>query len=309
MQRTLTFWTVSRHAIGLAQYPFGPSDRVEFSAGFQRVSFHAETDERVFNPFTGEQLAQESRDAPACGDSLSIRRDLCRPEAMNEFRGTAALVHDRTVLGPTGPLAGSRYRFEASPSFGTLNYVSVLGDWRGYQRLAGPVTFALRGLHFGRYLEDAEDERLTRLFLGYPSLIRGYDDGSFSLTRCPTDEPLETCSEVTVFDRLFGSRLAVANAELRLSLFGPVGVLGYSFLPADLIGFFDAGLAWANDQPSTANDERAWFLGGDRKPLTSAGAGIRINLLGFALGELYWVKPFQRSLRNGYFHFTLSTGF
>jgi len=186
----------------------------------------------------------------------------------------------------------------------------VLGDWRGYLRLARPLTFATRALHYGRYLSGAEDQRLGQLFLGYSSLLRGYDNGSFSLSRCPNGQRAESCSEVVVYDQLFGSRLALANAELRLSMFGPTGVLGYGFLPVDLIGFLDAGLAWSDDRASTTDtDERAWFLGGDRDPLTSAGAGLRLNLLGFAMAELVWVRPFDRPLRRGYLSFNLTSAF
>jgi outer membrane protein assembly factor BamA len=241
---------------------------------------------------------------------LSIRQSLCRPESLSLFRGSAALVHDRSLLGPTGPIGGTRYRLEVSPSFGTLDYLGVLGDWRGYLRIASPLTAGIRLLHYGRYLSGAEDQRLSRLFLGYPSLIRGYDNGSFSVSRCPEGAPAEACSEIRVYDELFGSRLAVAKGELRLSLFGPVGVLGRGFLPADLVGFYDAGLAWSTDQEETPGlDERAWFQGGDREPLTSAGGGIRFNLLGFALAEVYWVRPFERPLRGGYLTFSLNSGF
>ncbi|HET9512491.1 MAG TPA: hypothetical protein VFO95_01080, partial [Gemmatimonadales bacterium] len=136
LQQTARFWNVSRHAIALMQYPFSTSTRLELSGGFERLSFDAETENLLFDPFTGEELDRSAQEAPECGDSLSVRQRLCRPAAMNLFRGSAALVHDRSLMGPTGPIGGTRYRLEVSPSFGTLDYMGVLGDLRGYLRIA-----------------------------------------------------------------------------------------------------------------------------------------------------------------------------
>ena len=43
--------------------------------------------------------------------------------------------------------------------------------------------------------------------------------------------------------------------------------------------------------------------------VTSAGAALRANLLGFAIGELDLVKPFQRSQKGWYLDFSLIPGF
>jgi Tol biopolymer transport system component len=310
VQETSTFWNVSRHAFALLQYPFSTSTRLELSGGFQRVSFDAETEVRVFDIRTGQVISESDTPAPVCGDSLSLQQRFCRPGSMSLFQGAAALVHDRSLMGPTGPIGGTRYRLEVSPTFGTVNFMGVLGDWRGYWRMASPLTLGVRAMHYGRYLDGAEDHRLQRLFLGYQSLIRGYDNGSFSVGRCPPMATGNNCSEIRVYQELFGSKIAVANAELRLSLFGPVGVIGSRILPLDLVGFFDAGLAWSANQSETPlTDERAWFLGGDREPLTSVGVGLRFNLLGFAIAEVDWVRPFQRPLRSGYITFGFNTAF
>ena len=73
-------------------------------------------------------------------------------------------------------------------------------------------------------------ERLPRLFLGYSGLVRGYDPGSFESTECGI-EPDGSCP---AFDRLIGSKIALANAEMRVplwSLFGGSGMTSVTGSP------------------------------------------------------------------------------
>jgi hypothetical protein len=58
--------------------------------------------------------------------------------------------------------------------------------------------------------------------------------------------------------------------------------------------FGDAGLAWRDDIPESAADENAFFLGGDRRPLTSAGGLARMNFFGFMIIEANYAYAFQR---------------
>ncbi len=73
-------------------------------------------------------------------------------------------------------------------------------------------------------------------------LVRGYDPGSFDPSDCgPRVSNSNACP---VFDRLLGSRIAVANAEVRVPLLGFLGVIpSRSVPPVDLAPFFDAGIA------------------------------------------------------------------
>lgn len=304
----IRFWEIQRPVIGVLQYPFSRVLRLELGAGFQQTAYDLQIDQQAFDRFTGRRLLDRTVDAPACGDTLTFREDFCEPSALNQFLGTTALVFDNALRGPTGPLAGQRYRLEVTPYTGTVTYVTGLADYRRYLMPVQPITLAGRILHFGRYGGDADDNRLRRLFLGFPSLIRGYDAGSFNVRNCPPDQPLEECSEIGVFRDLFGTRLAVANAELRIPLLGPIGTLSSSsdIPPLDLIGFFDAGIAWTSDeleQPSFITDA------GQRDILTSAGVGLRVNLFGFAIGELDWVHPFERPDRGSYVAFYLTPAF
>ncbi|MEJ2679572.1 MAG: DPP IV N-terminal domain-containing protein, partial [Gemmatimonadota bacterium] len=295
VQQTLWFWEVDRQLVGLLQYPFSRALRLQFSGGYTYTGFTVEQQNQAFDLTTGKRILNQTAHVPACGDSLNFYSTICQPGSLSEGTGAAALVYDNSLMGPTGPVAGARFHIEAAPSFGTLNYMTAVADFREYKRFPGNLTLAGRLMTYGNYGPGSNDFRLSRIFLGYPSLIRGYDYGSFNPNACPSGQALSQCSEYRVLQDLFGTRIAVGNAELRVPLLGPLGLVTKSgnAPPADLVAFYDAGVAW------TANSQ-ATFLGGPRPILTSAGVGLRVNLFGFLLGELDYVDPFQRSLKGPY---------
>jgi outer membrane protein assembly factor BamA len=173
-----------------------------------------------------------------------------RQAAATLFESSAALVYDTSLMGATGPVLGTRYRFEAAPTLGDLSYTTLLADYRRYVMPVAPITVAARVQHVGRYGADAGDTRLLPLVWTTRDLVRGYD----------------------VQDVLTTRRLTVANIEARIPLMGPVGLLSrVSALPLDAIVFADAAKFWNG---GTAN------LGAP-KILRSAGAGIRFNAAGF----------------------------
>ncbi|MFC2169856.1 hypothetical protein ACFLRM_04755 [Acidobacteriota bacterium] len=98
--------------------------------------------------------------------------------------------------------------------------------------------------------------------------------------------------------------MIVANLELRFPLFGVLGIGRgyYGILPMDFVAFVDSGFSWTND-------EQPWFLGGDRKPVFSAGAGLRMNVLGFLVLGVNYVYPFNRPDKGPYFQVTFTSGF
>ena len=165
---------------------------------------------------------------------------------------------------------------------------------------ARPFTFAVRALHYGRYGRDGEDERLSPLFIGYPGLVRGYEDTSFDPGECEANATF-ACP---AFDRLLGSRIAVASAELRFPLLGLFSRSSYyGPFPIEMAFFGDAGTAW------TSNSGRPRYLGGDRDWVRSAGAALRINAFGYAVLELDYVHPFDRPDRGWLWQFNLTPGF
>jgi outer membrane protein assembly factor BamA len=153
-------------------------------------------------------------------------------------------------------------------------------------------------MHYGRYGGNAMDERFYPLFLGYETLLRGYNSSSFGF------------DENDVYSQLFGSKFAVANIELRFPLFGVLGIGRgyYGILPLDFVAFYDAGIAWGYELEGD-KDNKPFFLGGKRKPLTSAGIGVRMNLMGFLIMGFNAVKPFNRPAKDWVFQFTIMPGF
>jgi Tol biopolymer transport system component len=281
----------NRDLQGFISYPFNTAQRVELSAGYSNISFDNELRTQGFDPFTGNQVLDTKENLPA-GRPLSL--------------GTAsgALVYDNSLIGATGPILGQRYRFEATPTVGTLNFVGALADYRRYFMPVRPFTLAMRLMHYGRYGPDAQDSRIQPLFLGWPGLVRGYRVGSFDAAEChPTAANPGGCP---VFDRLLGSRMIVGNIELRFPLFGVLGLGSgyYGALPIDFDIFGDGGVAWNNGETPSLSSS-----GVDRSAVYSAGAGLRFNLFGFAVLEFNAVHPFERPGKNWVWEVNFQQGF
>ncbi len=281
------FKTTYREVSGIAAYPFNRSQRVEFAAGVQNITFAEEIDSAGYNRFTGQVFNSRTHlPPPAPGLNLGV--------------ASAALVHDNAYFGATSPILGSRWRLEITPTFGSLKFVTALADYRRYVMPFRPFTLAGRIMHIGRYGNDGE--RLYPLFIGYPSLVRGYDIGSIAANECNSGS---TCP---IFDQLLGSRILVANAELR---FPPLGLLGagggyYGILPIEAGIFYDAGVAW----DATHGAQLFGASGANsRKLVRSAGVSFRLNLLGYAIGQMDVVHPFDRPQKNWLLRFSLTEGF
>ena len=272
---------------GVIQYPFNTTQRVEFSGGFQRQSLKAEVETVTI---VGNTVIDDTT------------RQLPGSFGLNLGRASAAYVGDSAIFGFLSPIMGSRYRFEADTLIGNLHFNTALADYRKYF-FARPVTFAVRGIHYGRYGRDSEDPRIQPLFVGDPSLIHGYEFNSINLDECvATKTNPNACP---VFDRLFGSRIAVVNAEARIPLFGTKEFgLATGFIPTELFFFTDAGVAWSQGQsPKVRFDSKT----SERVPSVSSGAGARL-LLSYIPLEFYWAKPYQRPKSGWVFGFNIIPG-
>ncbi len=285
VQQTILFRQTERSLTGLAAYPFNRAQRIELSAGFDNVVFSQQVETTIFDPASGAVISDQVTDQ-------SLGRSLKLGEA------SAALVYDTSIFGATSPIDGQRYRLQVTPTFGSINFQNVLLDYRHYFMPANLYTIATRVLHFGRYGANSDDPRLWPLYLGYPTLVRGYDINSISASDC---NPNGTCP---VFDRLLGTRLLIGNLEFRFPLLRPFGLRQgvYGPVPVEIAFFGDAGVAWTKS-------DRPTFWGGTRKPVSSAGVAFRVNALGFAVFEFDAVHPFDRPGRGWVFQFNLTPGF
>ena len=282
------FKQTNRELSGILAYPFNRSERIEVSAGIQQITYDDELRTTAFNPATGQVV-------------YDIKQKLPVPPGVTLETGHAALVHDNSFFGATSPILGDRWRIEVAPTFGTVQFYTGLVDYRKYVMPFKPFTLSGRFLHVGRYGRDPEDPRLYPMFIGYPSLVRGYDYNSFTARECGNTNG----NSCPVFDQLWGSRIMVANLELR---FPPFGLLGagagyYGILPIEAGVFYDAGVAWTKYIG-------AQILGnGPRKVVRSAGVSFRMNLLGYAIGQMDVVHPFDRPQKDWMVRFSLTEGF
>ena len=281
------------NATFITQYPFSQTRRIEFSGGYNRYAYGSEGFSYYYLP-DGEFLGQD-------------RRSFESPPSIAFGQASVALVSDYSYFGFTSPVAGGRYRFEVSPAVGQINFTSLLGDYRRYL-FAQPVTFAFRGLFYGRYGKDAEDrQRISPLYLGQETLIRGYDANNFGPDECTPVNSATAITGCAEIDRLLGSKIGVTNFEMRFPLFGvrEFGLINFPYLPTDIAPFFDAGVAWAKGDTPDFTFSRDTPK---RVPVFSTGLSARMNILGYMVLEAYYAYPFQRPQKGWSWGFVLSPG-
>jgi outer membrane protein assembly factor BamA len=193
-------------------------------------------------------------------------------------------VGDNSNFGVASPLTGHRFRFQAGQYFGAINMSNVLGDYRKYFRLA-PITLATRNMYVGRFGRDAENGVLPPLYLGYSTLVRGYDANVFN-----DSDPTKG---VTIND-LIGSQMYVGNVEVRYPLTGPERLSGIKsrFLLTELNLFTDGGVAWGGYQ-GLAMDDKGSRLVRESKLVLSSGISLRVNVFGYLILEPFYAVPWQ----------------
>ena len=301
------------------QYPFSTTRRFELTLSGTRQAYSQEILEYTIanNTIINSQRSESTPLSPITYVEPSI-----------------ALVGDNSFAAYTSPVAGERYRFAYAPILGTFHFQSVTADYRRYIFMR-PFSLAFRGLHYGRYGRDAGDQRLFPIYLGDEGFVRGYGYGSItgnSQVECvsPNATSPNSCPEL---DRLFGTRVIVANTEFRIPLFGSpeFGLIPSPFVPIEVSPFFDAGVAYTGDQNpdfrfsqsggapaascvnATSNTgnvlSRSAFLQcADRIPVFSTGLSFRVNVLGYMIFEAYLAHPFQRPSKNWVWGFQLAPG-
>lgn len=273
-----------RRLAGFVAYPFDRATRLELNAAIRNISFHTETNTRIFALPSG-RLQDEVRETLPGVPSLTLGE------------AGVALVRDTAIFGATGPILGTRLRLQLAPTFGELAYTHVLADYRRYVMPVRPFTLAFRLFHSARYGADADDPRLREAFLGSTALVRGYGAGAISRSQCR-----DTTVECPALEHLIGTRILVGKLELRFPLLGALSSrIRYGPVPVDAVLFADAGTVWGGR--STVVAERF-----GRAALRSAGAGVRVNAIGIVL-EFDAVRPFDLPSRGWTFAFNVRPGF
>ncbi len=288
------------------QYPLSQVSRFQLSAGYRIQDFNHTVYQRIYD--LNGYLLDYQKYKP--GDT---------PPSMNYAYLTAGYYYDTGMFGATSPILGQNFGASISPAIGKMTFNTVNIDFRKYIMPIRPFTLAFRAMHLGRYGKDSEDTRFYPLYIAYWDLVRGYESFSNEELTAYDADP----SSAFDFGRLYGSRMMLANVELRFPLLGLLGIgKGYfGAWPLEFYGFFDWGLAYASnpnywwggyDEEGNPVPEKVkpWFVsGGERKPLRSYGIGLRTNLFGYLILGLNYVYPMDRPVRGWHLQVSISPGF
>ncbi|MBS1528219.1 MAG: tolB protein precursor, partial [Bacteroidetes bacterium] len=292
-------------------YPLSKINRIEFGTGVSRYyyrvdrySTYYDTLGNVLNSYVHQHIANSDYNKDPNNGGIQLI-------PFTIYQLNTALVGDNSYFGVASPLNGFRYRIQAEYDFGTYSFFAPTIDLRKYWRVT-PVTFAARLYGYGRF---GAPNQLYPLYLGYPFYIRGYEAQTFynGSNKTPTNN-------FTIGD-LSGNHIAIANFEVRLPFTGPekLSQIKSKFFFTELNAFFDAGLAWNNNDrvefktnpsilgytpvidPGTGqqavdgNGNKIYNPIYSKVPALSAGISLRINLFGYFVLEPYLAVPFNRT--------------
>ena len=207
---------------------------------------------------------------------------------------STAYVYDTAFYGSTGPIGGSRQRLEVMRAIGDRQFTQLYGDLRKYWLFNKSFTIATRVLFLGEF--GANEENLRYRSIAGPTLLRGYDARN-------RDDP---------HPELIGSQVGLMNLEFRFPLVDRP-TLGLGGLPP-LRGavWFDTGFARIPGEPfqfaTSVDPGPLGFRLADGR--ASFGAGVRMNLFGFAVMRLDWAKQTDMAeLQKSKVIFTLAPEF
>ncbi len=205
--------------------------------------------------------------------------------------GTAYTL-DNAYMGIASPLRGQRFRLEVQQYFGTINFKSILFDYRKYFFL-NPLCIATRIYHYGRYgnmpTSNSTKDVIQALYIGWPWLVRGFDYNYINNMAKNNDS--------AKINQLFGSRIGVANLELRIPFTGPARLclIPFKYFVSELSFFLDGGIAWdpGKKLAFTTKDYSKYCT-----PVGSYGVSLRINLFGVMILEPYYAVPMLKDAKD-----------
>ena len=283
---------VARQAFGVTAYPLNRFTRIELGAGFNNIDRSRWfVTRQVFNGVSAGGYSVDSTH---------------RDPTLNYFDGQLAVVSDNTLFGYTGPIMGRRYRFQVSPVTGSYDWVEYLADYRRYD----PIIFNYLTIATRLYtdLSIGPDETEFQKYVARPDFVRGYDSNSPFYLSCPViGANPSNCSAV----QLLGSRVAVANIELRFPLVRrlELGFLPVELPPLDGLFFYDAGLAWSSGQSVYLSRPLGYDVSQQRFPLRSYGFGLRLNLFNYAIVRWDFAVPVDQAGHKGRWTWSLWPSF
>ncbi|HHH49772.1 MAG TPA: hypothetical protein ENK52_02200, partial [Saprospiraceae bacterium] len=212
------------------------------------------------------------------------RKKLDAPEGFNLFNVNTALVGDNAQFGIASPMNGYRYRLSVERTIGEWDFTSTLLDFRKYHYFK-PVSLGFRLMYYARYGKDAD--RLPAIFVGDPTLIRGYNFKSYDRFKAYGFD----------LNQLTGSKILVSNFEVRLPFTGPerLSVIKSKFLFTELAFFVDGGVAWNKYSDFKDNGKSNRFK---PHPVFSTGISGRLNLFGAIILEPYFAVPIQKNTKG-----------
>lgn len=257
-----------RDQIGIfAQYPLSVALRIEAGAGATYQYFRADRYTQYFSGIYGYVGSTREKIPPENSIFGNYRFDRGLI-----YNASVAFVGDNSFMGPTGPLAGWRFRLGADQFFGMYKYYSLTADLRRYLFLK-PVTIAGRLLHYGQMGADAN--LMYPLYIGQLGLVRGLN---FSDVDFYNDFDID-------IRRLLGSKLFMASLEVRLPFTGidRLALLPVRWLYSDFVIFADAGTAFYEYKHLSFDDDNPF------QPVlaTTAGLALRVNLMGLIVEPYY----------------------
>jgi Tol biopolymer transport system component len=290
---------ITRQAFWIGAYPLNRFTRFEFGGSLNSVDRSTQVYTEFYRRGDGAYLGFQPG-------------EITHQSGINYGAPYVAWVSDNTLFGYTGPIAGRRYRFQIEPTIGSYRWIEYQADYRRYF----PILFNFLTLA-GRVqtsVSVGRDETVLQKYIGRPEFVRGYDREEYRGT-CnllpgtePTPAEQRGCSAI----ELLGSRVAFANAELRFPLVRrfDLGLLPISLPPVDGLFFYDMGVAWSSGMDVRWKRSATNDVSMTRTPLRSYGAGIRLNLFGFALLRWDYAIALDRpGGKKGYWTWTLGPSF
>ncbi|MEO7822823.1 MAG: BamA/TamA family outer membrane protein [Gemmatimonadaceae bacterium] len=281
---------VIRNLFAIGQYPFNRFTRFETGVQFNSIGQGRVT------------LSQDCSNGGFC-DEVRTQNGASLP-TINYVTPTTAFVSDNSLFGTTGPISGRRMRFQVSQNLGRLIFTDYLADYRRYDPIIfNRLTFATR---FLTSLSVGRDETFFQKYIGRPDFVRGYDRANFSIVDCTSTIGQPTACNNT---QLAGSRVAVANAELRFPIIRRFDIgTAFGLPPVDGLLFYDMGLAWSEGQKAYLKKPENFDPTTQRFPLRSWGGGLRVNLFNLAILRWDYAIPLDAE-RKANWTFSLGASF